>query len=388
MENMQFNELLKSPHLLASMPIEELEVITKNYPWFSLAHSYLAKAYQENNSHKTSGQIALASTLHSNRAWLYGFLKEPILSKQEPTEIIENLPIETVAAIMEAPISKEISPSTSLSQLAESMLDEPITVEVREDKREDKREEEIEVRDGKTGEEKVRTEIREDERGEEEVRELDFLDKSILATAVSSSIFLEVSEADEEQDAAQDSTKDVAQDAAQDSTKDVAQGPAEDAESDALFTWLRSVSDSEESDEERQEGIREVKKGEEQLNIEVKEDKSGEEKVSTEVREDKRREEKVGKSNEAIQPSIDLIEKFIAAEPRITPGKVEQYTGVSFAKDSLEENFDWVTETMAKLYAAQGKIDRARKAYKRLIQLHPEKKIHFENQLKALNQRK
>jgi DNA-binding SARP family transcriptional activator len=89
-----------------------------------------------------------------------------------------------------------------------------------------------------------------------------------------------------------------------------------------------------------------------------------------------------------VQPSIDLIEKFIATEPRITPGKVEQYTGVSFAKESLEENFDWVTETMAKLYAAQGKIDRARKAYKRLIELHPEKKIHFENQLKALNQRK
>ncbi len=355
MENTQFNELLKSPHLLASMPIEELETITKNYPWFSLAHSYLAKAYQEKNSHKTSGQIALASTLHSNRTWLYGFLKEPILRKQELTEIVENLPIETVAEVIEVPTAKEISPSNSLSQLAESMLDEAISIEVRVDKRG----EEIEVREDKRREE---IEVREDEGGEEEIRELDFLDKSILATAVSSSIFLEVSEADEEQDAAQDSTKDVAQ------------GPAEDGESDALFTWLRSVSDSAESDEERQEGIREVKKGEETLNIEVKEDKSGEEKVR--------------KPNEEVQSSIDLIEKFIAAEPRITPGKVEQYTGVSFAKDSLEENFDWVTETMAKLYAAQGKIDRARKAYKRLIQLHPEKKIHFENQLKALNQRK
>ncbi|MFM1772643.1 MAG: hypothetical protein RLZZ71_1785 [Bacteroidota bacterium] len=362
MENIQFNELLKSPHLLASMPIEELETITKNYPWFSLAHSYLAKAYQDNNSHKTSGQIALASTLHSNRSWLYGFLKEPILRKQEPTETVENLPIETVAEVIETPTAKEISPSTSLSQLAESMLDEAVSIEVREDKRGEK----IEVREDERGEEEESIELREDKKGEEEVRELDFLDKSILATAVSSSIFLEVSEADEEQDTAQDSTKDVAQDAAQ--------GPAEEGESNPLFTWLRSVSDSEESDEEIKEEIREVNKGEEQISIEVKEDK--------------RREEKVRQSNEAVQPSIDLIEKFIAAEPRITPGKVEQYTGVSFAKDSLEENFDWVTETMAKLYAAQGKIDRARKAYKRLIQLHPEKKIHFENQLKALNQRK
>ncbi len=333
MENTNFNELLKSPHLLASMPIEDLENITKNYPWFSLAHSYLAKAYQENNSHKTSGQIALASTLHSNRTWLYGFLKEPILRKQEPIEVAENLPIETEATIIEEPVLKEVSNSTSLSQLAESMLDEKVSIEVREDKKE---------------EEEVTIEVREVKKEEEEIRELDFLDKSILATAVSSSIFLEVSEAEEEQDAA----------------KGASQGPAEvvlqDAEQeDALFTWLRSVSDSE-----------------------------GEVEVPEMVREVKKEEEKVRQSNEAVQPSIDLIEKFIATEPRITPGKVEQYTGVSFAKDSLEENFDWVTETMAKLYAAQGKVDRARKAYKRLIELHPEKKIHFENQLKAINQRK
>jgi predicted Zn-dependent protease len=325
MENTQFNELLKSPHLLASMPIEDLENLTKNYPWFSLAHSYLAKAYQENKSHKTSGQIALASTLHSNRTWLYGFLKDPILQKNRNTEI---LPIEIVTEEVVEPIVVAVHPSSSLSDLAASMLVDKVKPEVREDKR---------------GEE----EVREVKRGEEEVRDLDFLDKSILATAVSSSIFLEVSEADEEID----SLKDVEQVDAKGDSQDSAEGGA----SEALFTWLRSVSDTDEKEE-----IREVKKGEEEGR----------------------------KSTESIQPSLDLIEKFIATEPRITPGKVEQYTGVSFAKDSLEENFDWVTETMAKLYATQGKIDRARKAYKRLIELHPEKKIHFENQLKALNQRK
>jgi tetratricopeptide (TPR) repeat protein len=133
------------------------------------------------------------------------------------------------------------------------------------------------------------------------------------------------------------------------------------------------VSDAEEKDEVKEE---------------LREDKRGEEEVSEQLREDKRWEDEGINVNESVQPSIDLIEKFIATEPRITPGKVEQYTGVSFAKESLEENFDWVTETMAKLYAAQGKTDRARKAYKRLIELHPEKKVHFENQLKALNQRK
>ncbi len=339
MKNTNFNELLKSPQLLASMPIEDLENLTKNYPWFSLAHSYLAKAYQENKSHKTSGQIALASTLHSNRTWLYGFLKEPILQNENSKELEASLPTEIIPEIITEATPVAASPlSTSLSELAASMMEEE---EVRQEGREVKRGEEPEGREVKRGEEKVEQEVREDKRGEEKGRkgedeaiDLDFLDKSILATAVSSSIFLEVSE----DVAEQDSVKDVMQDSA----KGAAQGPAEEGENEALFTWLRSVSDEEEG----------------------------------------------RKSTESVQPSIDLIEKFIATEPRITPGKVEQYTGVSFAKDSLEENFDWVTETMAKLYAAQGKIDRARKAYKRLIELHPEKKIHFENQLKVLNQRK
>ena len=341
MDNTQFNELLKSPHLLASMPIEHLETLTKNYPWFSLAHSYLAKAYQEKNSHKTSGQIALASTLHSNRTWLYGFLKEPVLQKQSAIEIIESLPTENIPELIPESASNPVTFSTSLAELASSMLEEP----------------EPEVREVKRGEEE----------GRQEVRDLDFLDKSILAAAVSSSIFLEVSESEEEdveQDAEQDSSKGASQDLPEDLSKNLEIDVKQD---DALFTWLRSVSD----EEGIKEQVREVKRGEEQ-----------------EVREVKRGEEEGRISTESAQPSLDLIEKFIATEPRITPGKVEQYTGVSFAKESLEENFDWVTETMAKLYAAQGKIDRARKAYKRLIELHPEKKIHFENQLKVLNQRK
>lgn len=338
MGNTQFNELLKSPHLLASMPIEELEDITKNFPWFSLAHSYLAKAYQENKSHKTSGQIALASTLHSNRAWLYGFLKEPILQKQTPTELPHTLPTEITTEVPPSPVNS----STSLVELAASIVEQ----EVREGKRGEEIEGRQEVREVKRGEEQEgKQEVREVKRGEEEGRDLDFLDKSILAAAVSSSILLEVSERNAEQDASQDLPEDLSKNLEIDVEQD-----------DALFTWLRSVSEEEETIEK--------------------------------VREDKKGEEEARKSTESVQPTLNLIEKFIATEPRITPGKVEQYTGVSFAKESLEENFDWVTETMAKLYAAQGKIDRARKAYKRLIELHPEKKIHFENQLKVLNQRK
>jgi hypothetical protein len=44
-----------------------------------------------------------------------------------------------------------------------------------------------------------------------------------------------------------------------------------------------------------------------------------------------------------------------------------------------------VTETMARLYAKQGQIGKARKAYKLLAMKNPAKSTYFAAQLKKLN---
>lgn len=80
-----------------------------------------------------------------------------------------------------------------------------------------------------------------------------------------------------------------------------------------------------------------------------------------------------------------LIDKFIKAEPRITPGKAAEYNLQTAAKESLEEDFEFVTETMARLFAQQGKPDKARKAFKKLMEQHPEKSVYFAAQLKNLD---
>jgi hypothetical protein len=82
-----------------------------------------------------------------------------------------------------------------------------------------------------------------------------------------------------------------------------------------------------------------------------------------------------------------LIDRFIQEEPQITRGRAVEYSSGNLAKESLEENFNLVTETMAKLYIKQGKIDKARKAYRKLMELFPEKSIYFANQLKNLNKK-
>ena len=54
------------------------------------------------------------------------------------------------------------------------------------------------------------------------------------------------------------------------------------------------------------------------------------------------------------------------------------------AKLSVKENDDLVTETLAKIYASQGNLEKAIKAYKKLSLKYPEKKFYFAGQIKSL----
>ena len=56
-----------------------------------------------------------------------------------------------------------------------------------------------------------------------------------------------------------------------------------------------------------------------------------------------------------------------------------------WASKGLEYDPSLVTETMAKLYASQGQIGRARKAFKMLALKYPEKSVYFASQLKKLS---
>ena len=80
-----------------------------------------------------------------------------------------------------------------------------------------------------------------------------------------------------------------------------------------------------------------------------------------------------------------LIDAFLAkGDVRIGPIRDSLESTESWAKQSLVEDPSLVTETMAKLYAQQGQIGRARKAYKLLALKYPEKSVYFAAQLKTL----
>jgi len=90
----------------------------------------------------------------------------------------------------------------------------------------------------------------------------------------------------------------------------------------------------------------------------------------------------------AIQSSESadkLIDRFIAAEPRITPSKTEFYSPAIQAKKSVEEDDNLISETLAGIYREQGLLVKARSAYEKLSLLNPEKSSFFAALIKEID---
>lgn len=85
--------------------------------------------------------------------------------------------------------------------------------------------------------------------------------------------------------------------------------------------------------------------------------------------------------------AADLIDRFIAEEPTISRPKNEFFSPPKKAKESLDENAIPVSETLAKIYAAQGNYPKAIHVYHQLMLLNPEKKLLFAVRIEELKKK-
>jgi hypothetical protein len=83
----------------------------------------------------------------------------------------------------------------------------------------------------------------------------------------------------------------------------------------------------------------------------------------------------------------ELIDKFIAAEPRITPGQATKDNQSDLSKASSELKEDLVSENLAIIFAKQGKTGKAIDIYKKLIWKFPQKKASFAARIEELKKK-
>lgn len=82
-----------------------------------------------------------------------------------------------------------------------------------------------------------------------------------------------------------------------------------------------------------------------------------------------------------------IIDRFLQEEPSITRAKTDFYSPSKKAKESLDEDTIPVSETLAKIYAAQGNFPKAIHVYHQLSLNFPEKKSLFAVQIEELKKK-
>jgi hypothetical protein len=98
--------------------------------------------------------------------------------------------------------------------------------------------------------------------------------------------------------------------------------------------------------------------------------------------------EEISESNAGIPlrplPKDLMLEEFINRNRESYQNRPGFFNPEESARKSIEENDDLISETLARLVAAQGKNDRAIKIYQKLMLKYPQKSSYFAAQIEKL----
>ena len=101
-------------------------------------------------------------------------------------------------------------------------------------------------------------------------------------------------------------------------------------------------------------------------------------------------EEKQKKETEQSEPKKlsrkELIDKFILENPSISRPKAEFYNPISVAQNSIIDQENIVSETLAKIYEKQGYFEKAISIYEKLGLKYPEKSRYFAAQIAPIKE--
>jgi hypothetical protein len=341
MQQQQFIDIIKQPFRIESAQLADLEMLVNEYPFFESAHLLYTKGLHKYQAINYSKQLRKTAIVANNRSVLYELLHNVEINVINPVVVIPEVvaEVKTIESI-EEPKKTSGSVSVTNNDIKVIYVNTISSTTVNTEK-------EVLVKETKNEELDIVKSIE----NETEVSVQDFdVDK------LNKNIELEIS-------------KGIVQSYVQ---TDIIKTPEltkeEKIEPTSFTDWLKTV-----------------KKESHTYQIETKNNQSD----TVENTEKEVEKTKIVKKTTVFDQKKQLIDKIIESDPgRIKLGSNKFFTPASDAKQSLLENEHLVTETLAKIYALQGNISKAIRAYEILSLKFPQKSVYFASLIEKLKTNK
>lgn len=322
----EFISLIEQPEQLGKSNITALKQVVADFPYFQAAQVLLTKALYNDHHYEFEKQLKHTSLLVPDRTVLFRYIHN-LSDQQQPTEIV--VP-ETFLSLPEQPIENAPLPSTEITTPQEIVAEKPeeITISVEDIVAKNNIEEKPQVEEAP-----VVIEVIED--------------VTVVEDRVSETI------SNMENRVAEENVQEV-----------------KSSEIHSFTEWLqlqqgKKITIIEVPVEPKPHLEQPVA-----ISPIVQETESSEKTpMETEIA------EQVKRSN--VNDFESILDKFIRENPRISRGKAEFYNPVNMAKQSVEENDELVTETLANVYYKQGHYKKAIRAYEKLCLIYPHKMTYF-----------
>ena len=340
MQAQQFIDIIKQPHLIESAHIADLEVLVNEYPFFESAHLLYTKGLHKHQAINYSKQLRKTAIVVNSRSVLYELLHQPEkLVVKEP--VVEKTVVVTPEEVVETPKTVG-SVSVTNNDIKVIYVNTVANTSISSQQPEEIKENNDEIDIIKSIENE--TEVPVQEFSETKLNQIieQEINKSIIQSYVETDII---------------KTPEL--------HKESRQGVTEPS---SFTDWLKTIQ-----------------KEAHTFQIETKTEKES-------IQENTKKEEKQSendKKSSFFSQNKQIIDKIIESDPgRIKLGTGKFFTPALDAKQSLLENEHLVTETLAKIYALQGNISKAIRAYEILSLKFPQKSVYFASLIEKLKTNK
>lgn len=322
----EFIALLNHPQEIDKALIPEVQTVVNNYPYFQSAQLLLTKAFHDSGNLNFESSLKRTAAYAADRKKLHSLLFNDI--NAQPLEVesskTEELSYPTESQTLEEAITAELTAPIEEAKHIENATIEEHTHDVKPSE-EDSTSPSLEQLNQNNFEEKYTPETEFKEETKSDILE-DKLERQIMSSAISNSILMEVSNEIPAIESLPISPKIDKNETSY--TKTI---PVETDESERSFTdWIKHLADDPAEERENEKDI-----------------------------------------NNSL---------YI----RVSQQKAEFYSATKMAKLSVQEDDDLVTETLANIYADQGNLDKAIKAFQKLQLKYPEKRVYFAGRIKEI----